>query len=853
VANRRVFYDFTFSPPKSVSVVALLRDERIGAIHDQAVRVAVGELERYAETRVRRAGQDNERMTGNLVAATFRHETSRELDPHLHTHCVIFNATFDPVEQRWKALQAAGMYRVQKLAENCYYHELCRGLRKLGYEIEPNRRDFEIKHVPQSVIARFSKRHDQIEKETKQQIAEGRARGNVKDLRERIARDSRKWKIKETSSQRLMADWARQLSQSERTALRECGQVRPPPEEPRMTADEVVGWADEHLFERRAVVNEHEIIAAALARGWGGEFDVRAIRDAMARRDYVREEGSAKLTSRDVLRCELALVFAARDGRGAHVPLAPTHEPRKDLSPEQALAVRQILGSRDFITLFRGGAGTGKSFALQEVKRGLVSAGRPVVVVAPQRQQVSDLTADGLPAETLAHLLAGRQMPRGAVVMVDEAGQIGARDMHELVALAKRHGARLILSGDTRQHGAVAASDALRAIEAYGGIKSAEIEEIRRQDPNRAISAPERSAIARYRTAVKAAADGDVALAFERLDRLGWIRELGDDARRVTLAYDYVSATQRKESALVVGQTWEEVRGVNEAIRRALLGAGRLKAGATVSTFRALDTTTAQRRDPSSYAAGQHVFFTRRYGRFAAGDVCEVIEASARGLALRKDGRRSTLSFRYADRLTLVEQVPLEIAAGDRLQLKFNGRSAEGRILNNGELVTVRTLRKDGGIVVVDAAGGVKTLSAGQRLFNRGYAVTSYASQGKTVDTVLFSDASNRAATNRNQWYVAISRGRKRVVVYTSNKAELRTSIQRVGDRALAIDLAQPRSDAGSARALTRRRPKWAQRAQAVIRNANAARFLARLRHAVPSVGYRANPERQIRQITPKL
>jgi conjugative relaxase-like TrwC/TraI family protein len=92
VANRRVFYDFTFSPPKSVSVVTLMRDQRICAIHDQAVRTALGELERYAETRVRRHGEDRERSTGNLIAALFRHETSRELDPHLHTHCVVFNA-----------------------------------------------------------------------------------------------------------------------------------------------------------------------------------------------------------------------------------------------------------------------------------------------------------------------------------------------------------------------------------------------------------------------------------------------------------------------------------------------------------------------------------------------------------------------------------------------------------------------------------------------------------------------------------------------------------------------------------------------------------------------------------------
>jgi ATP-dependent exoDNAse (exonuclease V) alpha subunit len=90
---------------------------------------------------------------------------------------------------------------------------------------------------------------------------------------------------------------------------------------------------------------------------------------------------------------------------------------------------------------------------------------------------------------------------------------------------------------------------------------------------------------------------------------------------------------------------------------------------------------------------------------------------------------------------------------------------------------------------VTDAAGKSKTLAATQRVFQRGYAVTSYASQGKTVDAVILADAANRAATNAQQWYVAISRGRKRVVVFTSDKEELKSSIDRSGERELAVDL----------------------------------------------------------------
>ena len=116
-ANRRIFYDFTFSPPKSVSVAALAgADERILEAHAQAVRSALREFEAFAATRVRIGKANCDRSTGNFVAALFTHDTSRALDPHLHTHCIVFNATFDPVENRWKALQNYELLRSRKKA-----------------------------------------------------------------------------------------------------------------------------------------------------------------------------------------------------------------------------------------------------------------------------------------------------------------------------------------------------------------------------------------------------------------------------------------------------------------------------------------------------------------------------------------------------------------------------------------------------------------------------------------------------------------------------------------------------------------------------------------------------------------
>jgi len=82
--------------------------------HHRALRIALQESEQFASVRLRRNGVRDYRVTQNVVAATFTHDTSRALDPHLHTHCIVFNARFDTDEDRWKALENYDMLRARK-------------------------------------------------------------------------------------------------------------------------------------------------------------------------------------------------------------------------------------------------------------------------------------------------------------------------------------------------------------------------------------------------------------------------------------------------------------------------------------------------------------------------------------------------------------------------------------------------------------------------------------------------------------------------------------------------------------------------------------------------------------------
>ena len=136
-------FDVTFSAPKSVSVLFAIGDESLRATirraHDAAVRDALGYLERQAAVARRGpAGCISVRGHG-LVAAAFRHRTSRAGDPQLHTHVVVANLV-QADDGRWSALDGRRLYAHAKTAGYLYEARLRAELtRELGVEWTPVR------------------------------------------------------------------------------------------------------------------------------------------------------------------------------------------------------------------------------------------------------------------------------------------------------------------------------------------------------------------------------------------------------------------------------------------------------------------------------------------------------------------------------------------------------------------------------------------------------------------------------------------------------------------------------------------------------------------------------------------
>jgi ATP-dependent exoDNAse (exonuclease V) alpha subunit len=398
-----------------------------------------------------------------------------------------------------------------------------------------------------------------------------------------------------------------------------------------------------------------------------------------------------------------------------------------------------------------------------------------------------DLAAAGLSdATTLSEFLARKSAAKGDVIILDEAGQIGGEQMCNLLSYAKTSGCRVICSGDTRQHGAVEASDALRAIERHSGLTAAELTRIRRQDPAHAKTETERGFIQGYRTAVEAASQGDAALSFQMLEKIGAVVPCAPGTQQETLASEFVQHVSKQESVLVVAQTWAEIHRLNTCIRNALKASNLLPMEESViKTLEVTDLTGVQKADPRFYDAETVVIFNRSLCGFRKSQTGQVKEFLVNSLLVECDKRIREIPFSKLDHLVICKEREMSVSSGDRLQLKANGRTREGRRLTNGELVTVSRIEPNGRIHLADG----RVLGSEFRRFVRGYAVTSYGSQGKTVDHVLFSDSAVRAATSQQQWYVTISRGRKSVRIFTEDREALAENVVRSGNRELALDL----------------------------------------------------------------
>ncbi len=582
--ERRVCgFDLTFSAPKSVSVLYGLASETVSRevrdAHHEAVMDALGYLEAHAS--IARRGHNGSTLlsTSGYVAAGYTHRTSRNGDPQLHTHVLVANVV-RASDGRWSALSASQLYHQSRTAGFVYQAALRASLaERLGVSFGPVVKGAaEIEGIPRKVLSEFSSRRHEILSRLDEIGSDSRRAREIATLETR--------RTKETAAEEvgLRERW---LAQGREAGFgrAETEAVLGVPGRGELTgADaltvraELLGpsglTAERSSFERRDVVRAvagslpegarlHEI--EGFAEWFVADGEVVAL-------EPVSRAGERLLTTREMLRLEAKVLSAADEmrGHGARVPEAIVESvlsERPELSGEQAEMVRRLTTSRDGLQVVIGKAGTGKTYALDAARAAFQRAGYRVQGTALAARAAAELEAGaGIASCTLASFLdLDNALSLGSrdVVVLDEAGMVGTRQLYDLVRFVKRAYGTVVLVGDHRQLPEIEAGGALAGlVRRHGAI---ELGENRRQ-----AEGWERAALDELRSGEVRAA----VVAFGEHERI----HLGQSAHstRQEMASDFVAACLSGSDARMYAISRRDVDELNALARDELRRAGAL-------------------------------------------------------------------------------------------------------------------------------------------------------------------------------------------------------------------------------------------------------------------------------------
>ncbi len=500
-------FDLTFSAPKSVSLLFALGDDalsrRMRDAHDAAVADALGYLERTA-SHARRGHAGAERIrTSGFLAAAFRHRTSRAGDPNLHTHVVVANRVLGQ-DGRWSALDAKAIYAQAKTAGTLYEASLRHQLRDLGLTWTVAHTGLaELDGVPHAVRRAFSQRRQQIEQHLAERGLSSARAAQVATL------ETREKKEHGVDGDTLRGQWRERADALGFTEaridelLREGRERRPAAVERDEVAARLLG--PDGLTQRASTFGQREVLrAAANALPDGASVtDLEALaadvltgpavvplaeQPRLRGQDVLRVRrpdprlvpfgaGERRYTTVELLALEQNLISQAIAGRGAsdvRAEQAALHDAvarRPALNGEQVRMVQRLALDGDVFSVVNAAAGSGKTTALDAVTEAFAASGHSVLGTTLSAKAAGVLRDEtGMPTFTITRLLLDLAdlrsggLPRGCVLVVDEAGQVGTRALAALQEHVRRAAGKLVLVGDLHQLPEIDAGGAFRGL-----------------------------------------------------------------------------------------------------------------------------------------------------------------------------------------------------------------------------------------------------------------------------------------------------------------------------------------------------------------------------------------------------
>ncbi|MFA7281086.1 MAG: MobF family relaxase [Sterolibacterium sp.] len=607
-------WDLTFSAPKSVSLMWAVSGQehqtKIAQAHDQAVARALEYLEKRAfSSRDRR---DPHSGRGSILAAVYQHGTSRELDPQLHSHAVVANLG-KRIDGSWCALDFDSRWKMA--AGAIYRAELASRLQQIGYGIERDGSSFGIVGIDKKMTEAFSTRRRQIVEALKQTGFTGAKAASVAALHTRQVKQ-------DVDRQTLMPIWRDQAAAVGLDAAK-LSSLHRNPHLPTSTSSVVINDILKSLTQTASTFTRMQLEASAAteAQGQLNADGIEALVDTEIKNrqkdlnplglvklrvpmaDSRREHSVERYTTNEMLAIERAIVTGAvgRKSETRHqVSAGPGLISHPSLSLEQIQALKHVTEGEGAVSMIQGLAGTGKSMLLAAAKDSWQAGGLNVIGAALAGKAADSLEQGSCIRSQTLHSLIGdiddgrRQLTERDVLVIDEAGTVGSRQLKHILDRAHAAGAKVVLVGDAKQLQSIEAGGMFRYLADSMGY--AELKDIRRQEK------------VADREMIGALIDGNAHEVLADLTLRGMLTtEPGMNLHEIMVNswsdhYDFMNP----KATIMLAGTRSDVYRLNVLAREKIQEANRLHSETKVETD----------RGPREFAIGERMMFTRNSRQF---------------------------------------------------------------------------------------------------------------------------------------------------------------------------------------------------------------------------------------------
>lgn len=787
--RRRAGTDLTISAPKSVSIAALVNgDPRVTAAHQEAVRVALAEVEKRIQARISTNGQVQTVTTGSMVARTVLHDTSRNGDPNLHTHCVLLNVT-QTADGQWRAMENRSLFSLQRELDLVYKSELAVSLAKLGYQLRSTRSGVELANVSDTQIEAFSTRKAEVDEALK-------ARGKTRETstaqeREKAALNTRERKV----SYDRDALRERYRKQGHEIGLDMTIPLGPLPgtlQEPEIANVAAADYAVEHLGEREQAWSALEFKSAALASGGWGSLRLSDLDAEMRRRE---EDGSlvAKadglLTTAKAQNRERAMLGIEQRGRGAMAPLTGDKQAlaqaldSSQLNDKQRSAVEMLLTTENRLCAIQGRAGVGKTTLLNVFREQAEAAGYKILGVAPSHSAVQALAEAGIKGTTLQSWEAkGEDLDENTILLIDESSLISTQQLLNAAIKAEWGNARMVLVGDTGQYQSVDAGSAFSQLQ-NAGMQTAIVDKMLRQQRDE------------LRLVAQLAAEGRGSEALLALgDSVQEITERTTRHNRIAADYAALSPEERANTLILTGSNADR-RALNSAVREAI---GMTTECEKIEVFERGDLTAAQQKRAVEFKPGDAVRVEKQYrGRLVAqkGEIWRVTAVERNEVVIERNGvvQRFAPATLSGKGITVGSVSERECAVGERLRITGDVATANKETLRNGQRVSVVAITDERIQLKVDGRKKLFEIPRGSPInAEYGYAATGHSAQGLGANRVFLERDSHCRSVSERQFYTDVTRVKEELRVYTDSRVKLAKSVHRQTHKTIALDDHKP-------------------------------------------------------------